>query len=215
MSNKILIALALTFTVGCASTHQGKMATAKQNALPLKVSAETVGDVDGAFQMVEVTLENTSDQWVRVAEVEVFIPPTDNKLSVVVGQDLKDWASAMDAKSRLQRHNTDTTILAMIAGGFLAGFSNNSLIKTIGVTSMIGGLAASSANEFSRSKARGLRVDQVPETHLQYPFSVPGTLPMKRWILFNKPSDVQMKQLVFTLTTVDGKEDTYEVALAK
>lgn len=207
----VILGIAL---VGCASTHPGMMGTSKLNVLPLKVSAETIGDSSGAFQMLEITLENTSDDWVRVTEAEVLIPPSENKLSVVVGQDLKDWASAMEAKASVARHNQDMTTLGVIAAGFLAGFSNDPIVSTIGGAAVVGGAGASVANDLSRAKKNVTKVQLVPETHLMHPFSVPGTLPMKRWVLINKSSKVYLHRLAFSVTTIDGKKDIYEVELA-
>lgn len=214
MTSRVLaIALAVS-VLGCASTHPGMKGKALQNALPVVVSAETVGEADGAFQMVEVTIENKSDDWVRISEAKVLIPPTENKLSVVVGNDLKDWATAMEAQAKSQRHNQDVMTLGLIAGGFLASLSNNQVVKLAGSTAMLGGLGASTANDFSRAKNYATRVELVPDTHLLHPFAIPPTLPMKRWVLFNKNSGTYLQRLAFSVVTIDGKTDIYEVELA-
>lgn len=204
---------------GCASKHPGSEATSAANAskIPLKVSAKTLENPKGkSFQLLEITFENLSPEWVKISNADVIIAdPSKSRLSVVMGKDLTDWAYAMDNELRLYRHNAEVAQGALVFGGSLLsglGASNDSQILALaGLGAIIGGYtwAVSDTIRFAISSAE--HIDKTPSTHLYTNFSIPGQMFQRRWVLINKPNDEVLDKLVLAVETVDGVKDNYEI----
>src|SRR4051794_14681085 len=102
----LLSVLALS---ACASVHQGKLAetaSGKGNS-QLLVSGKEINEQNGEpFALLALTFENKGDDWIRIARIDLLIDEEAAKsVSVVVGQDLSDWAQAQQAKESLERYN--------------------------------------------------------------------------------------------------------------
>ena len=119
----VAILIASGFFSSCATTHQGQMGSKTDKKLtPLRVSAVTVDDrPDDPFQLIELTLENTSDKWLRYDRGEVnILNPAESGLSVVIGPDLKTWADAMELRNKKENFNTELALVGVSAVGAAA-----------------------------------------------------------------------------------------------
>ncbi len=215
-----MIALVNLF-IGCATTHPGNegKSTAKEPIIPLKISAQTIDDARGeSFQLIELTLENTSENWLRIARSQIVISnPAESKLSVVLGKDLRDWAQAMELRLKKDEHNRQLLQVGLVTAGaaaVVAGTHNNdSSVATVGMATLVGTSAWAVTDVIRQSYRTAQQVDKIPENHLYQAFSVPGKMFLRRWILLNKPSNSLVTTLVIALETVEGEKEHYEIKL--
>lgn len=217
-SKSFLICLYLGLS-SCASTHPGQLAISQNTSqnLPLKISAENIEDPKGeAFQLIDLTFENLSDRWVKIHSIKVV---TDDamQISVVTGNDLKDWGKAMSFKLKKDEHNKSLAQTSLLLGGSVAmnagNSSNSKALETAGAIAIIGTSAWVVGDVIQASLASATETDSLPENHISHPFSVPGKLFIRRWVLLNKPSDFVISKLVFAVETISGEKDSYEVSL--
>ena len=216
----ILAAAGLAFAA-CASVHPGNMAK-QSDGVPidgLVVSAEELSDPGReAFSMISLTFENQTANWLRIDKIEVLMDePTAKVVSVVLGQDLKDWASAMEARAQMEKHNREMTQIGLAAVGAVAaaagGASHNQNAALLGL-SVLGASEAWMITDAIRYKiARAENTKTYPEDHLYHPFSVPGKMFLRRWLLLNKPVGKRVTSLPIAVTMVDGKREVLTVSL--
>lgn len=216
---KITLATTLLFLFSCASIHPGNEGHSVLNGkkLPIKVSAQTIDDPKGeAFQLMEITIENLSDDWLRISRAEVIISnPAESKLSVVLGKDLHSWAQAMEARLKKDEYNKQLLQAALLTGGSIAMSSSKqnpgSTAAIAGAVSVLGTSVWAVSDVLSKSYDSATQGSKIPENHLYEPFSVPGKMFLRRWILFNKPSTDVIGKLVVEFETAEGEKDTYEI----
>lgn len=207
--------------ISCATTHPGNEGKSleKESHLPLKVSAQTIENAKGeSFQLIEVTLENTSENWLKVNRSQIVIDnPAESKLSVVVGKDLRDWAQAMELRLQKDEHNKKLLQLGLVTAGAVAAVagakSNNAALGTVGTVTFLGTYAWAVTDVIRQSYKAAEQSEKVPENHIYQPFSVPGKMFLRRWVLLNKPSQNLVNNLVIELETIEGKKDSYEIKL--
>jgi len=219
---KIFTALAmLIFFQSCASTHEGNLANSigGDNNQSVKVSAQTIErDKDSAFELVEVTFENNDSDWFRVSSAKILTgDPSVTKINVVVGEDLKSWAEAMDFKYRKESYNTAVAITAAqaaTAAAMAAGTStNNKNLQTAGAVGYIASIGWAASEVISAAKRQAISSRGTPESHLYEPFTVPPSLFIRRWVLLSKPVGLNLQKLVIEINTIDGKKAFYAVML--
>ena len=220
MTFKILTAATLSLTLfSCASTHPGTTGKSRTEPtkIPITISAQTIDNPDGeTFELVEVTIENKSEDWVRINHTEVVISnPAESKLSIVMDNDLRDWSEAMAARMRKDSYNQQLLQAGLILAGVATAASGGkgSTLATVGGITVVGtyGWAVGDALEQSYNTATG--VDKIPSNHLYRSYSVPGKMFIRRWVLINKPSKVVIKNLVLKIETVDGEKEYYDIPL--
>jgi hypothetical protein len=205
----------------CATTHPGTIGetVGEGPKLPLRVSAQAVGDPAGeSFQMFEVTLENTSDVWLKINRAHVVTPDDPNaKVSVVVGKDLEDWVSAMNERRRQQEYNKSIAKGALLASGILVAaigkHNNNSAAELAGEVAALGGASWMLADALNTDYRWATSPTKVPSTHLHNSYSIPGKMFLRRWVLLNKPPNARITNLVIEFEAVDGTKSTYAVSL--
>lgn len=201
----------------CATVHPGKDAhsvSKESMSIPLKVSGLRNTDYENSsMELVEVTLENTSDDWVRIDNVEALIGnPAESKVSVVQGQDLVDWATAVEMKARMDQYNRSLlTTSALIAVEAFGSERNRPSIITSAVLASTYGWVVVDAMRGDYVASR--RAKKVPGNHLTTAISVPPKMFLRRWILLNKPPSEKMDKLVFEVETVEGKKGVYAIDL--
>lgn len=219
--SKIILTLILSILCACATTHPGHFgkATSKDSKVPLVLSATNIDqNPDGGFQLIEVTLENSSDSWLRIEKTEVVLgDPAQSKVSVVLGQDLKDWATAANFKQKLEEQNTKA-IQASLAGAAVitAGVgetSGNDKLKLAGGLITIGTLGWALNDAIKATIASAEHSEKIPENHLYRPANIPAKMFIRRWILINKPAKKVVNNLVLRVKTIEGEQETYEINL--
>lgn len=204
----------------CATTHPGKMGTSLKNAnLPIKISAQKAEQKENdAFQLVDVTIENTSDAWLKIHSVRVVInEPGKIKQSVVLGRDLNDWALAMEARLRQESYNKNLAQagLALVGAASTAyGLAtDDKTTTTVGAAAIVGAGAWHATDKQKTSYKRATTSDTLPNNHLYQTFSVPAKMFARRWVLLNKPKDQAIESITLNVETVEGEKDTYEIPL--
>ncbi len=219
--SRFIFTLALGALCACATTHPGHygQAVSKDSKVPLMISASNIDrNPDGGFQLIEVTMENTSDTWLRIEKTEVVIGnPAQSKVSVVLGQDLKDWATAAEFKRKLETQNQQA-IQAGIAG---AGVITAGLGKARGDDGLVlaGGLITIGTfgwaldDAIKASIASAQQSEKIPENHLYRSANIPSKMFIRRWVLINKPSKKVVDNLVLLVKTIEGEQETYEINL--
>ncbi|MFN7824952.1 MAG: hypothetical protein ACK5P6_06295 [Pseudobdellovibrionaceae bacterium] len=211
-----MLSLAILIT-GCATTHPGTIGTtaAGSASLPLKVSAETVdNDYKSPFHLIEVTFENTSENWVKIHRSEVLLGnPAESKLSVVLGRDLRDWAQAKQLQLLKDEHNRKLLQAGIATAGAVAISSNDQGIANTGAIALVGTSAWAVSDVIRQGYQKAEQSEKVPDNHLYQSFSVPGKMFLRKWILINKPSHILIKKLALEVETVEGEKAYYEIAL--
>lgn len=230
---KQCIAVTLSLSLAsCASVHPGVEAEPQPvvspepgvigTKLPLKVSADIANsEAEDSFSVVYLTFENTGSNWVRIDNVDFEIgPEASNKLSVVVGRDLADWAVAYDERERLRKHNQQMTVDAILGGGIvaaaLAGGSQGDTRSALAVASMLavtGAMTYAIVDTYSSMAALHETPKKVPKNHVYQPFTVPGKLFTRRWVLVNKPVGEALTKISLKVRTAEGETERYVVNL--
>lgn len=223
---KIKFLLLLTFGilnfVGCASVHPGHKAVTSNNAppvLPIIVSANNIeSSKNSTYQLIEVTIENKSGSWFRAKSSKLIINnPSESGVSVIVGNDLKDWGKAMAFKNKMDKHNNDIAMGSLAAAGtaaLIAGAdNNNSNLTKAGSVAILSAEVWGLTEVINESLRNAEGVQAVPENHLYHSFSIPGKMFVRKWLLLNKPIDKVVNKLVLEIESNDNEKDTYEVTL--
>ena len=215
---RFIVLLVSPAFIACASVHPGKIAKVEHQRIPAKVSGKPINYWNGeTFQLVEITIENTSEQWMRIVRSDIVIDdPSTSKTSVIVGEDLKGWAQAMHERAKLEDYNKSMTSLGVAAVGILAmaaGAKSNSDLKYIGAATTVGAAVYDGGRQISRDRNAAQESNRVPESHLYQPFSIPGKMFQRRWIVLNKPAKMKMQNLVVELENIEGQKDRYEIKL--
>lgn len=215
-----ILALSL-LAISCASKHPGNMGASlsDKKSIDITVSGKTSeGKYDSAFQLIEVTVENNTAEWVRIDRVEVVIEdPSKSKISAVVGADLDSWVEAKNSQDALDNHNAEMAALGVAAAGTavaVAGAKNKNANATKGgLIALYGTTGYMAGRDLSKAKSNVESAQKVPSTHLYHPFSVPGKMFMRKWILMNKPVGVVIDNLVLEFETVEGKKERYAIKI--
>lgn len=221
MKTWLLIPIIGLLLSACATTHPGNLAShvSGDHIEGMSISAEELSDPSKeAFSMISITVENKSNGWLRVEKAEVLIDEATAKLvSVVVGKDLEDWASAMETRAKAEEHNTSMAQLGLAAVGAVvtvAGAANNDRGTAIAGLGILGASQAWVVGDaITSSRRRANNAQALPVNHLYSPFSVPGQMYMRRWILLNKPVGKRLASLPIAITTVDGKREVVSLKL--
>jgi hypothetical protein len=215
--NIIFAIISSSILVSCASVHPGLIgkSVGPADSIGIKPSAQVIDfNKRDNFQMVEVTLENTSDEWIRIDKIRARLPdPSVTKISVVMGQDLVDWAEAKRAQQSLNEYNNKVIQAALVGVGAAASMSGNSTVSAAGGVAVLGGTGWAIKDGVSKDIRSAEEIIRVPSTHLYAPVAIPGKMFQRRWILFNKPPTAFISSLIIDVTTVDGKKGTYEIPL--
>jgi hypothetical protein len=216
----LFVALIFFVINGCATTHPGQIAVAINGdpSLPLKVSAQTNdADMDSPYQLIQVTLENKSDNWVHIVGAEVNTGAQTSGVSVVVGGDLLAWAEAMKASELVRRQNREAMQAGLLLLGgatAVAGAVSGNNAATLGGSAVFAGTTLwAVADELQTNRDTANGVAKTPSTHLYSATTLPPRLFLRRWLLLNKKPGTLVSKLVFTLETSESEKVTYAVSL--
>lgn len=205
----------------CATKHPGIKGKpiGAENRIPVQLSAKVIDrDRTSAFQLIDITVENLSDTWVRVNTARVVTDEEKAKgISAVVGPDLLSWAESMKEEQRREKHNDNLLKTGIVLAGtaaVVAGHTNrNSSLETAGIVAVIGTYSWAMADALKMDQRKAQSSNGTPEDHIYSAFSVPGKLLKRRWLLLNKPSGVEVNQLVLELETVEGVKQSYVLSM--
>ncbi len=218
MKFKLILTLALSaFALSCASTHPGFEGSAvSATQIPIKVSAQTIdNNPKDPFQLIEVTFENTSEEWLRINQSQVVINnPAKSRVSVVLGQDLVDWAQAIEIRKKKEEHNKKLLQTGLLVGGaILAGVYSDSPLGTTGAGVVVATSIWAISDDIIKNIRNAESVNKIPDTHLNRSTMIPGENFIRRWVLLNRPTNTYISRLFIQIKTVDGAKGTYEIKL--
>ena len=210
----------LLLLAGCATTHPGvKGRQIDGVSQSLEISANPVTEYsDKSNIFIDFTFENKGTRWVRIDQVKVEFPNKSQAAhNVIVGDDLKIWAESYKNKRKLNQHNGDLGMAALIltgAGIAISGSrSNNGGFESLGLAGLGAGAAWSATRNVRDSQRAAQTSEIVPENYILAPLTVPSQGFLRRWVLVNIPTELIAKSAVLTLTTVEGDVLKYEIPI--
>ena len=219
--NMLVIFLVIMVFSSCAHRHTNSISTRlNQEAPELLFSASNIESPNGSpFQLVELTIENTGEHWIRVDSARIQIgQELLQKLSVVEGQDLYYWTEAKILEERQKEHNKSFAQIGMITLGTAlsaAGQSHdNDFLQITGALSAIAGTGWILKDTVSYLHSHANELEQRhPDNHLYSSFSVPPGMRLKRWVLLNKPRNQNITNLVINVNTIEGESGQYAITI--
>lgn len=211
----LLTALAMT---ACASVHGGADTAETAESLPkLRYSMKKIDDLsDEVHTFVAVTIENRTNDWIRVRSVDIESPePARYPYNIIAGEDLETWAESAETKIQMARHNTDVAVFAAALTGLAimavaAGRQDSSGVLA-GAATAAGASVANDTIGLSRRAQDIENPKHVPEKHLMRPFAVPARGFAKRWVLIHTPRGYGQNKAHVRVETEAG--DTFYVTL--
>lgn len=183
--------------VGCASvanreaavpvTDQGQLSKSDVTPNGLRVSGEELDELASPnFGVLEVTFENPTQAWARIASVELDFGATAAKaeVSVPLGDDLTSLVQATAQRNAIAYSNVQTALALLALGGAaVSAASPNATTAAVGAGVGAGAVGALVLDERSETARTAEQAPRIPELHLLHgPFSVPPGLFAKRWI---------------------------------
>lgn len=211
---KTLMLLCLLIVTSCASVHPGNYAEELNNKRKdeFLVSAEKVSDYsDPTLYFISITIENKSDKWLRIKSAEFSCGEECNqKVDVVVGNDLIDWAKSKREQIAIDTYNAELFRGTLAVGGLiLAATSNDEGVAKAGAVVTAGAMASSAVSSMSRKSTQLESAKWVPAEHIYSPVNVPSSLFTRKWILVNHPKSFKIESFLLRLKTIDDEELTY------
>lgn len=214
---RALLVFSALLLSACATVHPGEFAkpVSGETDKGLLISGEQLNDSnEEPFQLVGITFENQTDQWLRIEKVDVVISAKNvTSHSLVLGKDLVYWAEAKAARAAL-KEKENRLALAMLGGAVAAtagAASRNDtlLLSGVGVYLAAGTWAISDS---VRAEVRaGENPKTVPDTHIHTPFSVPGQGFMRRWVLLNIPRGEAFVTVAVNIQYTDGRSEVRSI----
>lgn len=167
---------------------QGRAVPSATTPAGLRVSGEELTDLASPhFEVIEVTLENPTERWIRVRAVKLdFESPQKNAMvSYPAGSELASLLQATQQRNAIEGTNRRAALALVALGGAavtVAGPTPSAEVAGAVVTAgALGALAATDANDQFQQVER---VQQVPKMHLfAGPIDVPPGLFAKRWVV--------------------------------
>jgi hypothetical protein len=212
--------ISLLVLSACATTHPGNLGKSEtlESKLPLKVSAEIIDSDNASFQLIQLTVENTSENWLKIDKATVKLDdPATSKVSVVLGSDLKYWAEAASTQQREDQHNMDMVKLGLLGVGTTAvlvgGSRGDQGLATAGSAVVVGTYSWALYDVLKTEINDAQRSSIIPENHLYHSTSIPSKMHLRRWVLLNKPANQAIKTLAVEFETVEGEKETYAIDL--
>lgn len=221
MKKTAIIALCAVFMSACASTHPGTKGTHVRGArsVPLIVSAEKqdAWSTDH-YTFVTFTVENDSDDMLRVKNSEMDLGSGARRAgSVIVGQDLVEWAKAHEAEMERSQHNKKVAQNALLVGGLGVGIlgaaTHAPSLAILGLGAAAGGAGWSIVSGMRAGIRNAKNPKKVPREHVYAPFTVPAGMIVRKWAVIQHPRSREIKRVNLSLKLVQGVEETYAIAL--
>lgn len=205
---------AIAVASGCATVHPGMMGLAvdehgrrvgDRTPLGLRVSSRELDELSSqSIGAVEVTLENTSNRWLRVHEVELdFGGPVENeRVAVLDPEELRAWFQGAQLNATRKRQNADGIIIAVALGGLLLGLagamSDSPGLSLAGDLAITGSMTAAVARDLNDHVEAAQTVPVFPENHLfATPFAIPPGLAVKKLVVLETGAVPQTRCLAW------------------
>ena len=210
MKKVIIISI---FLLPCCYTHSLRHVASpaiSDKKIPelLKITSEESVFSSQFMGHIFVNFDNKSPKWIEIKDVNItFGKENDKKVQLILGEKLKWWSQAANAKRAITVANYQN-LYATIAGlGALSSSLSSSSSDKIGFQSVsLSGVASM----LSSSNEKNL-VNYIPDNHLLRNFSIPPGLFSTKWIVFQAfPSTPKLSSFTMTLK-VDEEVKSYKL----
>lgn len=112
------------------------------------------------------------------------------------------------SRASINREMAQLGLASLGAVAAVGGAAQGNRNMAVGGTALVAGVAAvSAADEISMKRGKATNPNFVPDQHIYRPFSVPGRLFVRKWILLNKKVSQRINALPLEITYVDGKKE--------
>ena len=190
-------------------TPAGLLISARENA---SLSSDNFG-------VIVLTLENTTDDWIRIDRMQLGFGGAGRTaaVDVLAGEQLESWANAATVVETIRTENE----LMLWEGLSLVGemgslAAKNRKARTAGVA-VAAGANLGAAMVATGLAARGLDTRYYPESHLlEVPFSIPPHLFTRRWLTLGThttPGTPCIEQMLLDYQTAHGDQERVWVML--
>jgi len=178
--------------------ERGQLSSQRQTPSGLVISGEERAIYASRnFGFVEVTLENTSADWVRVQELQLDFGDAvrDEGVFMPGGDDVNAWYFATVQRNDIRDTNEAHALAALLligsAVGKVAAASDEPALAGAGTALALGASTAALAGAVDSDVQAAEQVQPLPGAHLlRVPFAVPPGLFAKKWVLLNTRPDV-------------------------
>ncbi len=229
MKFKIFPAILLFFVISCASVsdrytarqylENGKLSDKKETKLGLQISAEEDSSMGSKyFGLVQVTLENRSQEWVKVKKVSIDFGSEDcnQNIKIVSGNEISTWYDATSKRNQISEYNRNLFLGALaLAGTAAVAGSSKDGVKMAGAAGTLGAITALTVSDINKNLNRLEYAKIFPETHLMAgPFLIPPGLFAKKWVLLNTLNHQKtgwVDKFKMTYETETGEKETVKV----
>jgi hypothetical protein len=164
----------------------GHASAGNQTDSGLLISGQEIDALSSAdFGVLQVTIENNTNQWVRLSRISLdFGSPVRNEaVAIPLGPDLDSWTRAAQQRAVIQAENTAAVLaLAGLAFDIAGAARHHSAARAAGQGLTVASLAAEQQGQSAAGQVA------YPDDHLfTLPFNVPPGLFTRRWIVLNSP----------------------------
>ena len=215
----LLITLPLFFAA-CASTHPGKMGKIVGGRIDtaMKVSAERQSYYsDDHYTFVVFTVENNSEDMLRIKAADIIFNPRDKTANVLIGNDLVSWATAEEEELKKTERNRKLAQGALMVAGLITGSvgsaTNNTAVTVIGGSAALAGGAWSLTDAINRGVRNAKNPSRVPDQHIYAPFSVPIEKFVRKWAVIQHSKNAGPETIRLRLTLANGSEGIYAIEI--
>lgn len=208
----VILFLALLQTACASLTYRNH---AQNLGAPSPIGVTTRTDTvlsDDHFTVVDFALENKSDDWIRIKEVQFKIDDA-GPFNVVVGSDLNAWIEGKAEELRVRNYNTDLLLGGVSLLSLAAMRSSNNSVAVSGAATLLG----TTGFQLFRVAQDGFHSvttpTEVPTTNLLSESTIAPGQVIRRWLLLQgHPADLP-KYGSFKFLTVDAREYEYKVKI--
>ena len=223
--SKIATIVISLFLIGCAQLHKETptklVESDKDDGRRLVITTELNESLSSEhFGMMEFVLENRTEDWLEIENIELLIENKTIRRSVrfTRGEEFSIWNKAVSKKISVENYNKSLLYgsLLGVAGG-LSATNNNSNAKDLGKILGVATLGSLTVDEVSQLRKRVEGVDLFPGGNLLNPNKkIPPDLFVESWLLINTrnhDSSPLFSEFKLKITYSDKASEVYLVPI--
>lgn len=168
------------------------------------------------FGVIDLTFENKSSTWKRVASVDIDFGSDDlnDNVEIPLGSDLLDWANGATRVAAMRRYNLEMAglVVSGVAYG-VAASTTSPEVRRAAAAVALSGATVLTARTIDTQLDELHRAGLVPQEHLlSETFTIPPGLFTKRWITLRTKRNRDMpyvRSMVITLNYETGPSEAF------